>query len=356
MTGQTFEMNFENQFLEHNQIKLFTFPSEAQLKQIEVTDVQISQVLESKNLIDSILEPMTYDRSVLRVLNKCIHASSVLTRDSRPVPLMTMSTSHLMKMMQARFCKKNKSQTRLKTHSSWTEFIDGRNLPFITKRTNKSTSNTKDLEHFSNPLIQNECLHRTASVPSLVVIGGQLVRFVERFFWVPTQDFDLCESVQICRILQIFADMCRSAEFLQIFADICRFEKTTDVLRNTIKTHSDVKRAIKMFKTGEKSHLCQNDETFFCSNLDRSVEITDLYRAKQWPINYNNVFQTSSRYWKYSNKLCCGNIITTTLYQHIDQPRRLPHVKFYLPKQSQYGKRASQSSTTTSAGKFKWNG
>ena len=22
-----------------------------------------------------------------------------------------------------------------------------------------------------------------------------------------------------------------------------------------------------MFKTGEKSHLCQNDETFFCSNL-----------------------------------------------------------------------------------------
>ena len=38
-----------------------------------------------------------------------------------------------------------------------------------------------------------------------------------------------------------------------------------------------------------------------------------------------------------------NNIITTTLYQHIDQPRRLPHVKFYLPKRSQYGKRASQS-------------
>ena len=32
-----------------------------------------------------------------------------------------------------------------------------------------------------------------------------------------------------------------------------------------------------MFKTGEKSHLCQNDETFFCSNLYRSVKITDLY-------------------------------------------------------------------------------
>ena len=36
-----------------------------------------------------------------------------------------------------------------------------------------------------------------------------------------------------------------------------------------------------MFKTGEKSHLCQNDETFFCSNLYRSVEITDLYRSLQ---------------------------------------------------------------------------
>ena len=44
-----------------------------------------------------------------------------------------------------------------------------------------------------------------------------------------------------------------------------------------------------------------------------------------------------------------------TLYQHIDQPRRLPHVKFYLPKRSQYGKRASQSLTTTS-GKFEQNG
>ena len=36
------------------------------------------------------------------------------------------------------------------------------------------------------------------------------------------QVFDLCESVQICRI---FADMCRSAEFLQIFAGMCTFEK-----------------------------------------------------------------------------------------------------------------------------------
>ena len=41
------------------------------------------------------------------------------------------------------------------------------------------------------------------------------------------------------------------------------------------------KRIIKVFKTGEKSHLCQIDETFFSSILYRSVEITDLYRSLQ---------------------------------------------------------------------------
>ena len=39
------------------------------------------------------------------------------------------------------------------------------------------------------------------------------------------------------------------------------------------------------------------------------------------------------------------------LYQSLPLHRRLPHVKFYLPKRSQNGKRASQSLTTTS-GKF----
>ena len=38
-----------------------------------------------------------------------------------------------------------------------------------------------------------------------------------------------------------------------------------------------------MFKTGKKSYFCQNDEKFFCSNLYRSVEITDLYGAEQLP-------------------------------------------------------------------------
>ena len=46
-----------------------------------------------------------------------------------------------------------------------------------------------------------------------------------------------------------------------------------------------------MFKTGDKSHLCTNDESFFCCNLYRSVETTDLDRAKQGPINYYNVFR-----------------------------------------------------------------
>ena len=41
-------------------------------------------------------------------------------------------------------------------------------------------------------------------------------------------------------------------------------------------------------------------------------------------------------------------IITTTLYQHIYQPRRLPHLKFNPSKRIQYAKRASQSPTTTS--------
>ena len=31
-----------------------------------------------------------------------------------------------------------------------------------------------------------------------------------------------------------------------------------------------------MFKTREKFHLCQNDETFFCSNLYRSVKILQI--------------------------------------------------------------------------------
>ena len=70
-----------------------------------------------------------------------------------------------------------------------------------------------------------------------------------------TQVFDLCESVQICRFF---------FRSLQICAD----SKKKDLLKNTIKPHSNVKRIMKMFETREKSHLCR-DETIFCSNQYR---------------------------------------------------------------------------------------
>ena len=47
------------------------------------------------------------------------------------------------------------------------------------------------------------------------------------------------------------------------------------------KPHSDVKRIIKMFKTGEKSHLCQNDETF----LQQSVQICRVLQIFTEPNN-----------------------------------------------------------------------
>ena len=89
-------------------------------------------------------------------------------------------------------------------------------------------------------------------------------------------------SLRICADLQDFrryVQICTFSRSLQIYADW----KKTDILRNTIKTPQlcQTKRILKMFKTEEKSVLCPNDETFFCSNMYRSVEITDLYRAKQ---------------------------------------------------------------------------
>ena len=69
----------------------------------------------------------------------------------------------------------------------------------------------------------------------------------------------------------ILANMCSSAGFLQNFADMCRFEKITYSAK-PYKLHSDVKLIIKIFKTGEKSHLRRNDGTFFYSNLYRSVK------------------------------------------------------------------------------------
>ena len=44
-----------------------------------------------------------------------------------------------------------------------------------------------------------------------------------------------------------------------------------------------------MFKTGEKSHLWQNDETFFCSNLYRSVEFCRSLQSQTITITYSKI-------------------------------------------------------------------
>ena len=107
--------------------------------------------------------------------------------------------------------------------------------------------------------------------------------------WTFSDIFILTPQVSNPRF-SIFANLCRSA--VQYFCgtmQICAGLKTNDPLRNTWKHHSDIKRILKMVKTGEKRHLFQNDETVFCSTMHRSLEITDLYRAIQWPIIYYNV-------------------------------------------------------------------
>ena len=65
---------------------------------------------------------------------------------------------------------------------------------------------------------------------------------------------------------------------LQICADSKKNRQTQKHNKNPTAIS---KRIIIFFKTGEKSHLCETDETFYCSNLYRSVEITDLYTSLQ---------------------------------------------------------------------------
>ena len=83
-------------------------------------------------------------------------------------------------------------------------------------------------------------------------------------------------SLRICADLQ---DFCRYVQICRIFADLCRYvqiRRKMTLSETHEKPNSDVKRIIKMFKTREKSHLCQNDETFFCSNLYRSIKILQI--------------------------------------------------------------------------------
>ena len=44
-----------------------------------------------------------------------------------------------------------------------------------------------------------------------------------------------------------------------------------------------------MFQTREKSHLCQNDEKFFRSNLYRSVEIIDPNNDQYFTLTYSEL-------------------------------------------------------------------
>ena len=70
-------------------------------------------------------------------------------------------------------------------------------------------------------------------------------------------------------------------------------------------------------------------------------QLKDLMMAVISKTDTENRQSTSKGPSKPAHTVGLDNIITTALYQHIDQPRRLPHVKFYMPKRSQYGKRAS---------------
>ena len=62
--------------------------------------------------------------------------------------------------------------------------------------------------------------------------------------------------------LHILADICISPEFLQIFEGMRSFEKKLTYSETQRNSHRDGKWIEKMFETGEKPHLCRNDETF----------------------------------------------------------------------------------------------
>ena len=101
-------------------------------------------------------------------------------------------------------------------------------------------------------------------------------------------------SLRICADLQVFSrslqicadvqDFCRS---LQICAD----SKKNDLIRNTLKTKQRCQRIIKVFKTREKSHSCQSDETFFFllfKLLLLYLKLLKLLQQTMFPKYYNN--------------------------------------------------------------------
>ena len=79
------------------------------------------------------------------------------------------------------------------------------------------------------------------------------------------------------RSLRIWANLQDFCRTLQIWAD----SKNRPTQKHNKIPHSDVKRKIKLFKSREKSHLCQNDENFFCRNLYKNF--TELSRSIENP-------------------------------------------------------------------------
>ena len=99
----------------------------------------------------------------------------------------------------------------------------------------------------------------------------------------------ICKDLQdFCRSLQKFADLQNFYRSLQIFADLQNFYRSLQICadwkqrptQEHKKPHGNVKCVIKVLRTAEKSHSYQNDETFFCSNLYKSVKnFTELYSS-----------------------------------------------------------------------------
>ena len=91
-----------------------------------------------------------------------------------------------------------------------------------------------------------------------------------------------------------------------------------------------------MFKIGEKSHLWQNDETFFCSNLYRSVEFCRSLQSQTITITYSKLTAiTKNTPTNYVAEILQKQLFISTS----TNPDGCHMSNFYRPKRSQHGKR-----------------
>ena len=72
---------------------------------------------------------------------------------------------------------------------------------------------------------------------------------------------DLMKQVCLPRFSN-FRNLCRSESVLQNCPDMCSFKQELTVSETQLKPHRYVKRIMKMFRTGEKSHLGAIDVKF----------------------------------------------------------------------------------------------